>query len=393
MPTYAYIARSTAGERVDGTLESASEQTALSELQSRGLAPVRVNETTTRKRTRRVSIRRLSAAYRQLADLLRAGVPLMRALRLLGNSKSDPALAAVMTEIADAIAEGDRLADAMARHPSIFPPVQIAMIRAGERGSFLDSVLARLAQFLEHQADLRSKVIGALIYPFVLIFVGLAIVVGALVVFVPKFADFYAGTDVPTPTRILLGASNVLTQHWLAAMVGTAIATFVALWALRKPAVRRQLAIMQLRIPKFGTLVRSLAVARFSRILGTMLGNGIPMLVAMRISRDAAGHPLLEEAIDAATEAVRSGEPLAAPLRESGLFDEDVVEMVAVGESANNLADVLISIAETLESRIDRLLAIALRLLEPLLLLILAGAVLFIFVALVVPMLRMSSAL
>lgn len=393
MPTYAYIARSTAGERVDGTLESASEQSALSDLQSRGLAPVKVSETVVRKRTRRVSIRRLSAAYRQLADLLRAGVPLLRALRLLGNSKSDPALASVMTEIADAIADGDRLADAMARHPAIFPPVQLAMIRAGERGSFLDAVLARLAQFLEHQADLRSKVIGAMIYPFVLIFVGLAIVIGALVVFVPKFRDFYSGTEVPAPTRMLMATSNLLTEHWLAVIVATGLVSAAGFWAWRKPIVRRQLSIWQLRIPKFGALVRSLAVARFARILGTMLGNGIPMLVAMRISRDAAGHPLLEEAIDAATEAVRSGEPLAAPLRESGLFDEDVVEMVAVGESANNLADVLLSIAETLESRIDRLLGIALRLLEPLLLLILAGAVLFIFVALVVPMLRMSSAL
>lgn len=394
MPTFTYVARSSAGERVTGSLDTASEQTALRELASRGLAPVTVSAAAApRRRRSRVGVRRLASAYQQLSDLLHAGVPLLKALRLLARSKSDPRLAAVMGEIADEVADGQRLADAMGRRGETFPSIQVAMVRAGERGGFLDQVLARLSSFLNHQADLRSKVLGNLIYPIVLLVVGAGIVVAALVFFVPRFKDFYKEMQLPLPTRILLGASELLTHHGWAVLVVAVLLGAALAWLLRRAAVRRALSIWQLRIPQVGPLIRNLAVARFCRILGTMLANGIPMLQAMKISRDAAGHPLLEEAIDAASDAVRHGEPLAAPLGRSGLFDEDVVEMIAVGESANNLDHVLVGIAETIERRVDRLLAIALRLMEPLLLLALAAVVMFIFVALVVPMLQMSSQL
>jgi len=394
VPTFTYVARSPAGERVAGTLETASEQAALQELASRGLAPVKVTEATpSRRRGARVSVRRLASAYQQLADLLRAGVPLLRALRLLARSKSDPRLAAIMGEIAAAVADGQRLADAMAQRSDAFPPIQVAMVRAGERAGFLDQVLARLATFLSHQADLRAKVLGNMIYPCVLLLVGACVVIGALVFFVPRFEDFYKDMALPLPTRLLLGTSRILTAHGWLVLVGTVLAGAALAWLLRRPGVRRRLAIWQLRVPQLGPLVRNLAVARFCRILGTMLNNGIPLIQAMRISRDAAGHPLLEEAIDAATDAVRHGDPLAAPLGRSGLFDEDVVEMIGVGESANNLDEVLVGIAETIERRVDRMLAIALRLMEPLLLLTLAGVVIFIFIALVVPMLQMSAGL
>lgn len=394
MPSFSYVARTTSGERVTGVLETANEQAVLSELASRGLSPLRVVESTSAPRRRGgVAVRRLAAAYQQLADLLHAGVPLLRALRLLGRSKANPRIAATMTAIADDVADGQRLADAMARHPSIFPPIQIAMVRAGERGGFLDQVLARLASFLVHQAELRAKVIGNLIYPIVLLVVGLGVVVAALIFFVPRFKDFYKEMTLPLPTRILMATSEVLTQHGLIVLIAVAVIIAGAVHLWRKPGVRRQLAIWQLRVPMFGPLVKSLSVARFCRVLGTLLTNGIPMLQAMRISRDAAGHPLMEEAIDAATESVRAGEPLAKPLGASGLFDEDVVEMISVGESANNLDSVLVSVAETIERRVDRLLGIALRLMEPLLLLALAAVVMFIFIALVVPMMSMSSAL
>ncbi|HMN96413.1 MAG TPA: type II secretion system F family protein [Phycisphaerales bacterium] len=392
MPTFAYIARSSRGERVSGTLEAASEQVVLGELATRGLAPIRVSALSSGgSRRGSVGIRRLAAAYQQLGDLLHAGVPLLRALRLLARSRSSPALAKVMGEVADDVADGQRLADAMARRSATFPQIQVAMVRAGERGGFLDQVFLRMAEFLGHQADLRAKVIGSLVYPLILLVVGVGIVVAALVFFVPRFRDFYKDMALPLPTRIVMGASDLVTAHGWAVLAAVVAAAIAAAWAIRRPQVRRAAAIAQLRLPQLGPLVRQLAVARFCRVLGTMLRNGIPMLQAMRISRDAAGHPLMEEAIDAATEAVRSGEQLAEPLRASGLFDDDVVEMISVGESANNLDTVLVSVAETIERRVDRLLAIALRLLEPLLLLALAGVVMFIFLALVVPMMKLSA--
>ena len=392
MSTFAYIARDRSGQRVSGTLSGASEQSILAELHARDLAPVKISAVREGPRfKRRVGVRHLATAYRQLADLLNAGVPLLRGLRLLGRSKSNPRLADVMRKVSDAVADGTRLADAMAAHDDVFPSVQIAMVRAGERGGFMQDVLERMGNFLEHQAEMRGKVIGNLIYPIALLSLSVTVVVIALVFFVPKFEDFYTGVDVPLPTTIVLGLSALLTRHWILVLVGLAALGVLASWMRGRPPVRRAFAIGLLRVPKMGPLIRNLAVSRFARMLGTLLENGVPILAAMQIARDAAGHVLMEEAIDDATEAVRSGEPLADPLARSGMLSEDVVEMISVGESANNLATVLTTIAETIDRRVDRMLTIFVRLMEPLLLLCLGGVVMFIFIALVIPMMRMSS--
>jgi general secretion pathway protein F/type IV pilus assembly protein PilC len=394
MGTWAYVARDSSGTRQQGTLAAASEQAALADLQGRALAPVRLRPVRSAPALRRrVPARALGTAYRQLADLLRVGMPLLKALQLLGKGKANPRLARVLAEIADDVARGERLADGMAARPLVFPPIQVAMIRAGERGGFLEQAFARLGAYLEHQADIRARVLGNLIYPLALLIVGLGIVIVALVVFVPKFQAFYSRIELPLPTKILLGTSAVLTRYWLVLLIAMPAAAWGALRLLRRPAARLALARWQLRLPKLGPLVASLAVARFTRIMGTLLGNGVPILGAMQISRDAAGHPVLAAAIDDAAEAVRKGEPLARPLAASGLFPDDVAEMIAVGESANNLGEVLVTIADTIEKRIDRMLQVFVRLMEPLLLVGLAGVVLFIFIALIVPMLRLSAAL
>ncbi len=394
MGTYAYIARDSSGNRQSGTIAAASEQAALTELFGRDLAPVRVDavrETHTFRRA--VSTRQLATAYGQLADLLKVGMPLLKSLQLLSRGKSNPRLAAVMAEIAEEVSDGARLADSMATHPDMFPSIQIAMIRAGERGGFLEQVFERLGAFLENQAEMRARVVGNMIYPVMLLAVGATIVVAALVFFVPKFETFYARIELPLPTKILMASSAVLTRYWLGLIIGGVVAFLAGSWILRRPDVRQAVARWQLRIPGFGPLIASLAIARFTRILGTLLVNGVPMIAAMQISREAIGHPLLARAIDEAVEAVRAGEPLAGPLSDSGMFPEDVTEMIAVGESANNLAQVLMAIAETLEKRIDRMLQLFVRLMEPIMLLALAGVVLFIFIALIVPMLKLSAAI
>ncbi len=394
MGTFAYIARDSDGQRVAGKLAGTDEKAVVAELQSRRLVPVRISAQRESIALRRgVSIRRLATAYCQLADLMRAGVPLLRGLRLMGRSKTSPRLASVMNDVADAVADGTRLADAMGAHPVVFPDIHVAMVRAGEQGGFLEQVLERMGTFLEQQADSRGKVIGNLIYPIALLTIGLSIVIYAMIVFVPKFETFYTRIDIPWPTEVLIGTSHLLRNHWLVLIIAGVVLSSVIWWLSQRRDIHRQFTALQMRIPKWGFLIQSLAVARFCRILGTLLTNGIPLLSAMQISRDAAGNILLEEAIERATESVRSGETLTRPLDESGLFAEDVIEMISVGESANNLPEVLVTIADTLEKRIDRMLAITLRLLEPIMLLGLAGVVLFIFVALIVPMMRMSSAM
>ena len=394
MTVFAYSARDATGRKVDGRLEGANRQAVVSELHGRGLSPIRVREAVqVRTRKRKIPIRRLARAYVQLSDLLGAGVPILRSLELLGRGKADPRLAEAMTKVTDRVSDGDRLADAMQSLPDSFPPIHVAMVQAGERGGFLKEVLGELGSFLEHQADRRSTVLGNLIYPTILMMVGLGIIVAAMVFFVPKFETYFAGMDLPLPTQILLGTSGFLTTWWpmllvfLIAMVGS--------WFFlrRMPEVQRKIALFQLRAPVAGSLTRALAVARFTRMLGTLLENGIPMLAAMRISRDSAGNVLLVEAIDKAADAVGAGESLARPLGASGLFDEDVVEMIMVGESSNTLPTVLVGVADTAERRTDRILEGMLKLMEPVLLLFLAAAVMFVFLALVVPMMQLGTQL
>ncbi|MDA0295126.1 MAG: type II secretion system F family protein [Planctomycetota bacterium] len=392
MAVFAYQARDATGRRVDGRQEGASRAAIVSELQSRGLSPISVRESVVsgRRRRKQLSNRRLAAAYGQLSDLLKAGVPLLRSLALVGRGKRDLRLAAAVNGIAERVSEGERLADSM-RAIGGFPEIHIAMVQAGERGGFLEEVLAELSVFLEHQSERRATVIGNLIYPAILLLVGFGVVVAALVFFVPKFQDFFDGMDLPIATRLLLGMSDFITGWW-PLMLAMLVAAVVGWIMVRdRPGVRRRVAIWQLKVPIMGELTRTMSVARFTRMLGTLLANGIPLLASMRISREAAGNPLLAEAIDAAAEAVGGGESLAKPLEQSGLFGEEVVEMISVGENANNLAVVLVGIARNAERKTDRLLDTMLKLMEPAMLLLLAGAVMFIFMALVVPMMSLSS--
>ncbi len=396
MPSFRYTAMTRAGKRTDGLLAGSSEQAVLAELEARHLVPVRLEEQAERRiGIGGVSSAALATAYTQLSDLLRAGVPLLRGIRLLARRKSSPKLARVFRDVGDAVADGNDLADAMASHPDAFPKMQIAMVRAGERGGFLEQVLQRIGILLQSQAELRGRLIGNLIYPAILVISGVAVLSVVFGVFVPKFRPIFASLEeagqLPAISRFVFGVSAVIEQHGLLALLLLGGLIGAAWWWTRQPAGQAVFARVQIRAPIVGPVVRAWCIARFCRVLGTMLANAIPMIDAMEISRDAAGNAVLEAAIDRAIESVRHGDSLAPPLAESGLFAEDIIEMLSVGESANNLDSVLLTIADTIEGRIDRLLNTAVKLIEPLILLALAGAVLVVAMALVLPISRISS--
>ncbi len=395
MPAFEYTAVTITGQRVAGVLTGVNEQAVLGELETRQLVPVSVAEQRERRLARRrgVSRRALAESYQQLGDLLKAGVPLMRGLRLLGARKSRPRLAAVFQELADAVADGSELAEAMTARPEVFPRVHVAMVRAGEKGGFLEAVFTRLGEFVGAQAELRGKVIGNLIYPAVLVAFGVLVLGVMFGVFIPMFQPLFDRMQdrLPLITKVVFAASGVVSAYGVVVLGLVIAALFAARPLVRRPAVARRMAEVRTWMPVTGPLVRALAAARFCRMFGTMLGNGIPVITAMQISREAAGNPLMEEAIEKATEAVRAGQALAAPLGESGLFPDDVVEMISVGESANNLDEVLITIAGTIERRVDRLLTVAVRLVEPLLLLLIAGVVVMVALALILPMTQMRA--
>ncbi|MGD9689307.1 MAG: type II secretion system F family protein [Phycisphaerales bacterium] len=398
MASFTYQALTAAGERVVGTITAANQDAVLSELESRRLVPVTVAPAPERRALfsfrRGVSTRTLGNAYRQTADLLRAGVPLLRALRLLGAGKSSPRLAQAFKELADAVAEGADLADAMSQRPEVFGTVHVAMVRAGERGGFLEEVLARLARLVDAQAEMRSKVIGSLIYPAVLVG-GFTIVLGLVFgVFIPMFRPMFDRMQDqlgPLTHSVLISSTLVRSYGWITLPV-LALALVGLVVALRQDAARLRLERLRLRAPVIGPLSRNVAIARFARVLGSMLHNNVPMLSALTIAKDAAGSPILAAAIADAAEAVRAGQRLADPLARSGLLDDDVIEMIRVGEQANNLDVVLMTIADTLEARVDRLLSAAIKLIEPLMLLSVALVVAWVAMALILPMTRLGTA-
>jgi len=393
VPTFEYHALDAAGARVTGALAAASEAGVFAELESRRLTPLRIAERR-EKRGGSVGARALGTAYTQLADLLRAGVPVMRTLTLMGRQKSRPALAAAFRALADRVSDGAELSEAMADHPTIFPPVHIAMVRAGEQGGFLEDVFDQLGKFVTAQAELNAKVVGNLIYPGILVSL-MTIVLGVIFgVFVPRFEPMFARIDeLPLVTTIVFAISEAVTTYGIVTAVVLALGA-AALWrASRRPDVRRALVRAKTMSPGLGALVRALACARFCRLLGMMESGGVPLLTAMRIAREASGNLLMEEAIDDAIESVRAGDDLASPLGRSGLFPEDVVEMISVGEAAGNIDAVLKNVAEAIERRIDRLLTTLVRLIEPALLLGIALAIGTIAIALILPMTQLTSAL
>ncbi|MBL8761065.1 MAG: type II secretion system F family protein [Phycisphaerae bacterium] len=393
MATFRYIALDAGGKRIRGELAGASEQAVLSELEGRRLLPVTIEQAEeAASRGKGVSPRRLGQTYLQLADLLRAGVPLLRSLKLLGGRKSDLSMAAAFRELAESVADGGDLAEAMSRRPRVFPPVHVAMVRAGERGGFLEKVVERLGQLVTSQAELRGKVVGSLIYPALLAGLGAIALTVIFVVFVPQFRSLFESVpDLPAVTRLVLGLSDLVSRWWGWTLVAVAGVVFGVHWLLKRPAVRAKIEYWRTFAPLVGPLTRSLAAARFCRMLGTMLDNGVPLLAAMQIAKETAGNRLMERAIEAAAEAVRAGRPLSPPMGESGLFDDDILEMISVGESANNLDDVLITIAETIEKRVDRLLSSLVKLIEPSLLLVMAGLVATVAIALILPMTKLGA--
>lgn len=414
MANFEYIALNGAGQRVTGALAGSSEAAILAELEARALTPVRVTETAAAAgnatsgmkawRARllswrtpklggplRLKPRVLGQAYAQIADLLHAGVPLLRALRLLGNRRSTPALGAAFTELAEAVARGEELHVALGKRPEAFPPVHVAMVRAGEKGGFLEAIFARLGQLVLNQAELRGKVVSALVYPAVICGLGVIILSGIFGFLVPMFRPiFERAGNLPLVTRVVFAVSDAIQSYGLVLLVAVAAGAAASRPLLRKPEVRHAWERVRTLGPAIGPLTRALATARFCRMLGTMLGNSVPMLTALTIAKDAAGNQLLGKAIDEAADAVRAGQGLAGPLAQSGLFAPEVIEVISVGESANNLDAVLLTVAETTERNIDRLLQRVVVLVQPLVLVLLGAVIGVIALALVLPMVTMS---
>jgi general secretion pathway protein F/type IV pilus assembly protein PilC len=394
MPTFQYKARDPGGQAVTGTLVADTPAGAARMLDDQSLMPVEVAELKSVNPLggkRRISMGKIGLFYEQLADLLKAGVPMLRALKVLSHQSSNPALSRVLREVQEDVAGGDTLADAFEKHPYAFPKIQVGMIRAGEAGGFLEDVMLRLSEFVSRQDALRNKFIGSMIYPTVLLTVGFGAVVGLMVFVVPRIRDFLEAKSLPTITKVVFATSDFIGQFYLPIAVVVAVVT-VALVAFARSELGRDVwARVQLKTPGIGRIYTMISLCRFCRIFGTLLQNGIPVLQALRIARESTGNAILSEMIEEAAEAVGGGESLAKPLSEGGLFPLAVIDMIAVAEESNNLEKVLIEIADTQEERTNRQIDLFVKLLEPFLLLLMGVMVLVIAVALLLPILSMAT--
>ena len=400
MADFQYIARDNSGQRVTGSIAAGTRREALAAIAGRALFPVEVRgaaPAATANRNRRMRAQVLAVMYGQLADLLRSGVPLLRSLDVLRRQTTHPGMAQVLEDVHHHVEEGASLAEAMRRFPRVFGEMATSMVHAGGEGGFLEEALSRVAEFTEAQDDLKKRVIGAMAYPAFLAVAGTIIVAVLLIFFVPKFDPLFENlrkrNELPAMTDVVLGTSRFVQGSWFW-VVGLLVVGFVALsrW-MGTEAGRVWRDRMKLRLPVAGGIFLNLAIARFCRVLGTLLRNGVPILRSLEISSDAAGNRILAKAIREAGEHVSAGLRLAGRLAESGHFPATVVEMIAVAEESNTLESVLLTVADSLERRTWRRLDLLVRLLEPLMLLILAGVVLVLVIALLLPVLNMSKTL
>jgi general secretion pathway protein F/type IV pilus assembly protein PilC len=397
VPEFNYEAMASTGIRSQGTLVAGSEREVMAMLDARGLFPVRIAPTkplAKSKGGKRVGSRHLATFYAQLADLLHSGVPLLRSIEILERQSTQPALSEVLREVRAKVADGTSLAESMALHPRTFDELAVSMVRAGQEGGFLEDVLRRIADFTEHQEDLKAKVTGAMAYPIFLAVVGFLVLNILVIFFVPRFEPIFeklrAKDELPLLTEFIVGLSHAM-QRYLLIFIAAGVLGFVLFkrWAATESG-RLKVDAVRLKVPGAGKIWLSLALSRFTRILGTMLKNGIPILQALRIAKDSTGNKVLALAIEKSAENIKAGDSLAKPLGACEHFPRDVVEMVAVGEESNNLEKVLLDIANALEKRTSRQLELFVRLLEPVMLMVMAVLTLIVVAGLLLPVFKMS---
>ncbi|MDB4645172.1 type II secretion system F family protein [Rubripirellula sp.] len=399
MPMFAYTARDMSGKQVTGTVEANAERDVAALLSEKSLFPVEVKAGTGAPQAifgrRRVKPQAMAMFYSQLAALLRAGVPMIRSLTVMADQTSNATLNEVIGDIRARVEEGESIGDAMARYPKVFNEMGCNMVRAGTEGGFLEDALDRVGKFTEMQEDLKGRTISAMAYPIFLFSVGSVVLTTLLVFFVPKFDPMFDRLrkkgEMPSATEALLATSTFLQNYGWVVLVAIVVAAFAVRAKIRTESGKDLVDRFKLKIPVLGEILMNLAVARFCRVLGTLLNNGVPILQSLDIAGTAAGNRLLQESVSDATENIRSGESLATPLRASGHFPASVVEMISVGEESNSLDTVLPEIADSLEKVTFRRLDLFVRLLEPVMLLIMALLVLGVVLALIVPVLKSSS--
>jgi type IV pilus assembly protein PilC len=413
MPDYKYQAKTADGKKVTGTLTAMSEGEAVGELRRQNLIVISLSERGTKAKKEkgggflslqiggkkspraRVKPKDLVVFTRQLATMISAGIPLLEGLEILSEQAEDPGFKLVLTTVVDSVRSGSDLSESLSQHPKIFEDIYVNMIRAGEASGQLDEILDRLSEYMEAAEKLKREIKIAMTYPVVSMVMVFGITVFLLVFIVPKFAEIFEqiGGELPLPTKILIAISEFMQNNWyiwVPAMIGLIV---VAVAYAKTEKGGYAVDWLKLNIPIFGPLFRKIAISRFARTFATLIRSGVPILGALEIVAHTAGNRLVRDAVLLASESVRQGETLGAPLAKSKIFPPMVTRMISIGERSGSLEALLEKISEFYEDEVSATVDALTSLIEPLMIGVMGFMVGGIVMAVFLPIFKMSSAM
>ena len=396
MPTFTYTARAVNGDLKSATIDAPNRDDVIKQLRQLKLNVVKIDEGTANRKKRggSVKMRDIVIFTRQFSTMINAGLPLVQALDILANQSENPALKEVTRQVMFDVESGNTVADALRKHPKAFSDLYVNMVAAGEAGGILDTILMRLAVFMEKNDALVRKVKGAMIYPGVIISVA-AIAITVLLVFViPTFESMFnsAGIELPLPTRIVIGLSRGLKSYWYI-LIGAVIGLFVSIKRYyATPGGKLTIDRLLLKMPVLGDVLRKSAVSRLTRTLGTLISSGVSILDGLEITAKTSGNRVIQDAIMESRASIAGGETIAAPLKKSAVFPPMVISMIAVGEQTGGLDEMLTKIADFYDEEVDAAVSGLLALMEPVMIVFLGVVVGGMVVAMYLPIFDMVNA-
>ena len=421
MPKFSYVAMDQKGKETKGTIEVATQNEAIGRVKEMGLFPTKIVEMDKVKAkpgkkaktaktgkaggkkkgsidiqikipglSGRVKTKVLTTFTRQLATLVDAGLPLLRGLRVLEKQERNKTLKGIIGELALAIEGGSTFSEALAQHPKVFNRLFVNMVKAGELGGVLEVVLTRLAEFMEKAQKIKGKVVSAMFYPIAVLVVATAILAILLVKVIPKFKEVFEGLlegkQLPAFTRFVMGVSDIVKNNFLVAAGVVAGVVIIFLLIIKTKLGRKVFDQVKLKVPILGPVISKVAIARFSRTLGTLISSGVPILQALNIVKETAGNVIVGNAVAAVHDSVKEGETITAPLEASGVFPPMVISMVDVGEQTGALPEMLLKIADNYDEEVDNAVTAMTSLLEPIMIVFLAVIVGSIVIAMFMPL-------
>ncbi len=397
MPVFSYSGRTRTGQLISGQMEAASRDVVVAKLRSQ-----QILATSVKAKARDIEInifgsgiseKEIAIFTRQFATMIDAGLPLVQCLEILASQQDNKAFKKVLTDIRGSVEGGTTFAAALRRHPKVFSDLYVNMVEAGEAGGILDTILNRLAAYIEKAIQLKKKVKSAMIYPTTIVSVAVAVVVFLLIFVIPTFKSMFEGfgAALPMPTQIVLGISNLVRSYFIFMGLGAA-ALAVGLRLYYKTASgRKTIDTILLKLPVFGILIRKVAVAKFTRTLGTLIASGVAILDGLDITARTAGNKVVEEAVQRTRVSISEGRTIAEPLKASGVFPPMVVQMIAVGEQTGALDSMLAKIADFYDEEVDVAVTNLTSLLEPMLMIFLGLVIGGVVIAMYLPIFKLVS--